>query len=281
MKKILLPVILFSLINLGIIYAQKNITHQSTIALYEKASAEFLRKAPASVQEYYRAFDSLAHPTWTGWVHEKWSLKELKRYASLIYDANAYDPIVKYRNDIAVGKTAKEQNLGPVTDSHDVIREVRNRISRKHAELILNAYWLTINVEDVTISNYVDRGTIKPTISKKITVQGRITKIWKGDNLQVGNIIKPYYYPGWGGRGLKKGNSYIIAIYPLVDIDNIPELALGGPETLQSSVYPIENGFIIDADNIFGLGNKVDINKFFAALQASINEIKSWKEGAR
>ena len=54
-----------------------------------------INNSPANVKEYYRVFDSLARPTWKEYPYELWSNAELKKYASLIYEANEYDAVAK------------------------------------------------------------------------------------------------------------------------------------------------------------------------------------------
>jgi hypothetical protein len=219
--------------------------------LRDVSQSEFLKNAPAGVKEYYRAFDSLAHPTWKGSVYKNWSLNELKKYSSVIYDANEYDPITKHKYDILRAKAARDAHTGWVGDA-SVIQEVQKRVSEKHAALILNPSWLTI-VADTTesIPSIISNNPILRWTEKK--VRGKITQIWKGSQFSVGDIITMFYMKEWGySRGLQKGNSYIVALYPILqDTSGEVKYAIGGFSHVQRSIFPIENGCVIDEDNLF------------------------------
>jgi hypothetical protein len=249
--------------------------NKETTQAAEKAA--FLAKAPTRVQEYYRAFDSLANQTSNIKPREKWSISELKKYASLICAANEFDWHSKRKYNIQRNKAAKEANNRNAITDIDVIKAVRERVSEKHASVIENPFWFTITVENIESIPY---GDSKDGIIEK-RIHGRIKKVWKGVGYSVNDVFKCYYLNAWGYKGLVKGNSYIVAVYPLVEIEATDYVmnALGGPYCVQQSVFPIENGYVVDADNVFQLGNKVELNKFTGEIESVITQIKSWNGG--
>ena len=252
-------------------YSQNKMTAQAA----EKAA--FLAKAPPRVQEYYRVFDSLAVTPQDKPAYQKWSVGELKKYASLVYDANDYDPVMKEKINRLKVNTQTKVNENR-TDDYDVVREVRNRISDKYAEVIINPYWLTIVVDGIASVPYID-GIMKLT---KINIQAKITKVWKGTNVKAGDVLTCYYLTFWGYRGFVQGGTYVVALFPLLGDNNSDvAYALGGPGEVQKSVYPIENNYIIDEDNLFKLGNKVELRTFTNALSTTIGQIMNWRESAQ
>ncbi len=277
MKKLLLPIVLYSILCMNVLYAQKNVSHQNSMAQYKKAPVEFLRKAPPSVQEYYRAFDSLAHPTWQGRIHEKWSLNELKYYSSLIYDANEYDPLTQYRNEMAVGLAAKTAHKGPGTNSTLVFEQLKKRLPQKYFEMVSNSYWVRVTVEGIQSKNL--NAEINPPIQEKI-IDCKIIDVYKGSQINVGDHIFAYYLPMWG-TSLQQGHEYILAFYQMDeegDRPGGPNIALGGFSIVDEVIYPISNGYVTDKKNIFQLGNKVNLERFTSAIRETISDIKSWKE---
>jgi hypothetical protein len=240
--------------------------------------AAFLAKAPARVQEYYRVFDSLANPTWSGKVHEEWSLRELKKYASLVYDANEYDPVQSQNNYANNLKIAHSLNSNYITDEFDVYLEVRDKISKRHALVMRIPYWLKITVESIAEVPYVADDDPND-IYTKVQVRVKVTKVWKGKMLNVGDVITCYYIAFWNYfRSIEVGKSYIISPYPIIKEGTSERIsyALGSPSNVQQSIFPIDNGYVIDEDNIFALSAKVEYEKFEKSLSSTINQIKSW-----
>jgi hypothetical protein len=258
------------------LYGQKKETTQTA----EKAV--FLAKAPVRVQEYYHVFDSLAATPQEKPVYQKWTISELKKYASMVYDANEYDPIEMEKDYTDKIEKAHSGNGQFVTTNIHVIFEVEKRISQKHAALILNPYWLTVVVDDILTIPY------KPEVYRKnnfveYRIQLRVVNVWKGKKYNIGDVVTSYYLNVWNYKGLTKGKTYIVALCPITE-ENYGDgiiYALGGPNDVQKSVFPIENGLVIDEDNFFKLGTKVDVGKFTEALTSTINQIKSWKGGAQ
>jgi len=255
-----------------ILYSQDN----------DSSQTEFLKHAPPRVQDYYRVFDSLAHPTWKKWVYETWADDELKKYASLIYDADDYDPIAKNKYDLNRGKVTNDAKIGYVTKSRHVLDEIEKRFSKKYARLIEMSYWLTIVVEDIETLPYLIIKDVPSTKWTEKRIHGKATEVLKGEKIKVGDSVTCYYMKEWGYRGLAKGNSYVVALYTIVYATSGNTIfALGGPDCVQESVFPIEGDYVTDSDNVFGLGKKVNLSTFTNTLTSTINEIKSWKDGGR
>jgi|WetSurMetagenome_2_1015567.scaffolds.fasta_scaffold313736_1 hypothetical protein len=247
----------------------------------DSLKTEFLKHAPPRVKEYYHVFDSLAHPTWHKWVQETWTDAEVKRYASLIFTADDYDPIARKKFDRTRHKTAKDANHKYIINDFQVEDEIEKRISKKYAHLIHEPYWLTIVIENIEKVPYPvsDVPHLKLTDNK---IYGKVIKIWKGKTFKVGDIVTCFYCKEWGYHDLKRGHTYIIALYPILEnMTGEYSLALGGPNHVQRSVFPIENNYVRDEDNIFDLGIKVNYQDFVDNLTAKMNEIKSWKDGGR
>jgi hypothetical protein len=96
----------------------------------DSSQLDFLQKAPPNIREYYRVFDSLANPTWQKWVYESWSDDELKKYGSMIYDANEYDPIAKIKIDGKRNKDAMDAKTNYFVHDVDVFQETKKRLSK-------------------------------------------------------------------------------------------------------------------------------------------------------
>jgi len=268
MKKQLFVSFLFFVFCVPVIYGQQD----------DAEKREFLRKAPPRVQEYYRVFDSLANPTWTGMAHEKWSLGELKKYASLVYEANEYDPVQSGKNYLKNRSMNRTLKIQHATYEWYVIEEVRKKISEKHAALINNHYWLTVVVEDIVTAPY------KPDIHKdgsiiEFKLKLRVKAVWKGLKYKVGDIATCYYLNFWRYGLVKKGGTYLVSLYTISEQEHgEAKNALGGPDDVQQSVFPIENGFVLDDDNLFKMGKEVEISRFLESLASTIKQIKSWSE---
>jgi hypothetical protein len=242
---------------------------------------EFLKNAPPKVKEYCRVFDSLANPTWQKWVYETWSDDELKKYASLLYETSEYDAIKKRKIDHIRYKPINDAKRGWVVRPISIIQELEKRFPLRYSELIRPAYWLTIVVEKIESEPFAP-GPLPPQAPKMTqkNVYGRITNVWKSQRYKVGDNVKCYYL--WA-PDLVEGNSYIVAITPLVDYENdeLTIFALGGPESMRRAVFPIQNDIVTDEENVFQAGKKVDLKVFIDSLTSTINEIKSWRNLAR
>jgi hypothetical protein len=238
---------------------------------------EFLQKAPPLVKEYYRVFDSLAHPTWNKSLPEDWSDAELKKYASMIYDANEYDPIAKRKIDDKRYKDAMDAKTNYFVHDVDVFQETKKRLSKIYEWMINRPYFLTIVVEDIKTIE-VPRWGRPNEIITRIVINGKVEEVWKGNTYKVGDNITFSYHSSWNYQGFVKGNSYIVVLYPIFDnrIDNFI-LRVGGFNKVQQEVFPIDNNTVVDEDNFWGLGNKVDRTTFIDSLTSTINEIKSWR----
>ncbi|MBA4311708.1 MAG: hypothetical protein C0417_03665 [Chlorobiaceae bacterium] len=243
----------------------------------DSSQIEFLQKAPPLVREYYRVFDSLAHPTWNIPLPEKWSNAELKKYASMIYDANEYDPIAKRKFDDNRYRAAKDAQASYVVRNVDVFQEIEKRLPKKYERLINLSYFMTIVVDDIETIQLPSWD--HPTeILTRIIIHGRVTEVWKGKTYNASDNVTCYYDADWNYRGFTKGNSYIIALHPVFSKrTNSFVLRLGGYNTVQEVVFPIQNNDIIDESNLFGLGKTVTRKTFIDSLTSTINEIKSWR----
>ncbi|MBI5475177.1 MAG: hypothetical protein HY964_00385 [Ignavibacteriales bacterium] len=247
----------------------------------DSSQAEFLQKAPTRVKDYYRVFDSLAHPTWNKSRPEEWSDAELKKYASMIYDANEYDPIAKRKLDSIRFQTAFDAKTPYFVREVDVFNEIEKHLPIRYKRLISLPYFITIVVED--IENIKLPSWDRPTeILTSIIVHGRVTEVWKGKKYNVGDNITFYYLADWNYRGFVRGSSYVVSLFPVFDkrTDSFI-LRLGGYNTVQEAVFPIEQNNIIDVSNLFGLGKIVERKTFIDSLTSTINEIKSWRNFAR
>jgi hypothetical protein len=272
MSKLWLIIVLLLSLCLQLSFSQNKVTAQSA----EKAA--FLAKAPVRVQQYYRVFDSLAATPQNEPVHKKWSLGELKKYASMVNDANEYDPIQSqnnYANNLMIARSLESKY---VTDEADVYLEVRDRISKKHALLMRIPYWLTVAVESIVEVPYVADDDPNDTYTK-VQLRVRVSKVWKGKKLNVGDVMTCYYMTFWNYfQSIEVGKSYIISPFPIIKEGTPKKIsyALGSPGTVQQSIFPIDNGYVIDEDNIFKLGRKVEREIFESSLGFTINQIKSW-----
>ena len=137
---------------------------------------------------------------------------------------------------------------------------MKKRFPLKYAQLITKPYWLTIIVEDIESSPY----PIKELPGKylnEIIIHGKVTEVWKGSSFKIGDNVTGYSL--WGMMTeIKKGSSCIVALSLVItqgDTGEVFEYGVGGPSTLQRSIFPIDGNYVIDKDNLFGLGNKVDL----------------------
>lgn len=236
-----------------------------------------INNAPATVKEYYRLFDELVEPTQLELDVHKWPLRQIKKYASFIYDANEYDPIVMDNYDNLRFAKAREFNRNYVGDSH-VIHELESRLSKKYAKLISHSYLMSVVVTDIdTLPFYLDEDP--QSRFTEINIHAKITQVYKGEKFKIEDTVTCYYLTFWGYNKVVKGKQYIFALYPLREKrnPNIVLYALGGCNGVEESCYPIDNNYIIDENNIFELGHTVKLSDFIYELEFIISEIKQWK----
>jgi hypothetical protein len=153
---------------------------------------EFLKSAPANVKEYYQVFDSLANLTDVKVDPQKWSLDELMKYASLVYDANEYDPITQQKHWSSCKKIANKTRGHHPTNFIDVYLEVKRRISEKHTQLLKVAYWVTLVVDNIETLPYISKDGPDTKIIE-YRVHGKVTEVWKGGKYNIGDEITGYY----------------------------------------------------------------------------------------
>jgi hypothetical protein len=257
---------------------------QCSLAIYcqndDSVKTEFLKHAPPRVKEYYHVFDSLAHPTWNHDVSKTWSDTELKRYASLIVEADDYDAMARKKDNHNRMKTADKNGYTFITTDHNILDEIKKRYPKMYYQIIRAPLWLTIVVDDIETQPYALKDIPQVVVTQK-RIQAKVLNMWRGSILNVDDPVVCYYYPFWNPPNIVKGKSYVVALYPNEDEPGIIEFALGGANGMNEFIYPIENNIITDDNNLFGLGNHVEKTTFTNKLTTLINEIKSWKDGGR
>ncbi|MEM3062806.1 MAG: hypothetical protein QW303_04595 [Nitrososphaerota archaeon] len=251
-----------------------------------------VQKAPEHVKLYYHVIDSLKHPTWQEKVEEKWTINDIKRYGFLLYECQDFDPIAKAKYNTQSGEERKrilresnqsglkktQENTQWYISDRTIIEKVEKEISPVTAWLIKVPIWLTIEIDSVEKTIYQTPKTSPPPVTMYLA-HSTIKRVWKGKIYKENNSITPYYMGGWIYPPMKKGETYIVGLSPIIRpwVPDEVLLAIGGPHNLNIFIYKIENGYVIDQNNKFLLGNKVEREKFETMLDGEIKKIKSWK----
>ena len=239
-----------------------------------------LQGASDDVKAYYRATDSLMHPTWNTRVYESWSEGERHHYAYLLYSANEFDPVAKRKYDFERYAPVRAAKIQDVVSDREILKMVEDHESKALLLLIEIPYWYSVVAEGVDTILYSPIGEKKPTYIPGEVLHARVTKVWKGRGYKVGDRIDGYTLGMWGCQRFQKGSTYILGFCVKEKRDALKGayLGIGGLWECSEGFYPIKGGMVTDEGNIFGLGTEVRLEDFETSLMSNLKTIYSWRE---
>jgi hypothetical protein len=245
----LLVIILLSLLSTGKIFPQDSLLSKPEIKNY----IQFLEKE-----------------------NGKLSLKELKnkqidyikQIASLRYQAYDKDYIGMFRF------MKSRKGLGGAT-----LQAINKMLGEKVCTLIQASYLLEMKINSINNVQYKHDGTI----SYKVEISASILDVLKGKNkFNLGDSIIFYYDSDirWTNYNFKLGETVFAGF--LTGEDNVMginnALLYGNDmngEDASYGRYPIENGILIDRNNVWGYGRSVPWKEFKMKITQDINNIIS------
>jgi hypothetical protein len=254
----------------AILYAQTSQTVRSEID-------KKLQNAPAIIRKHYSTLDSLVDLGQRRWVNESWTDSEVKRYASLLYDVYEHDPVLRHQHEYDPERVKRYEHKGWLIDDRAIFKEAEKILPRSETRLIKTPFWLGIMVDSL-----ITRPFAGAAYFTEKRVFGTIVEVWKGPKYKPGQKIEAYYLTAWGRAGFEIGKEFLVGLTP-VAIDSekqIYDLAIGGSLSFSEHVFPVEGTSVVDNNNFFNLGNRVELKSFSNFLSSEIAKIKSWKWGA-
>ncbi len=208
-------------------------------------------------------------------VFRSMSMGELKNAASLMFKASDVDAVAIHdsltaRSDRFMQEYAKgiKGGIKPGLVQVKILNEVKKQISPAVYALLRFAYLLKVRVTKVDV---VPGGLSLMPNAKRTVVTASVLQVYKGSGkLKPGDEIQFYYFDLWLNHpvAFKKGHEYLTPLEY--------DMALYAGLDRSDAYYPIENGELTDAYNLFGFGERLEFTTFEAKLDSLITEVKSW-----
>jgi hypothetical protein len=170
----------------------------------------------------------------------------------------------------------------PTLTRYYLYKKFREKLPHNVYPLIASDYLLKVKI--LSIKNVlrayqsIEDGHIEPSLNY-IEIEARIVDIIKGaTRFSVGETLTFYYMPYWrGGNSFGKEEECFVLLQARVSPDfNLNQIGLLTTLDKSYGKYPIINGELIDKENYFGYGTKVQWNIFKNNLLELIKTIKSW-----
>jgi hypothetical protein len=263
----------------------------------QEKTASIKPKTPEAVYSYMNLLDSLtvnannrisklskASTVTKETFLEPIGVKGLKLVARIMYNAYDSDFMATQNSLLTRSEEIKNSKSNSETKPRTPIiiqgllwDQIKNSISATVEGLVEVAYFLKIRINSVKIiSHTMDNGMPVP-----VTINnGTIETVYKGNTtFKTGDNIDFYYYNNWVHKSInfEIGKEYFIPIEPRGKFLNyVNALALVVYLDKSEGYFPIDNGYLIDAHNFFGFGEKLDYRTFEQSLKNKIEEIKSW-----
>ena len=233
-------------------------------------------------------------------------MAKLKHYAKMLYVADEIDAIKNRRmmekeerksDSIGTLNRKYHENLPNIQSAFvtqgEIERKTYKELSHCIYALITTQYLLKAKIFSISSSKlpigssdpglYVHEIDIKALVEEAIKGKNRFTK---------GDTVTYYFIPQWRSLSSKQfrvGDTYFLPLritesYPdtnnlclaLATLDREPTKNAIPKIDLSKGCFPIENGYLIDENNYFGYGAKVQWNVFRDKINKQIDLIKLW-----
>jgi hypothetical protein len=201
--------------------------------------------------------------------------EELKHTAHLMFDASDANAATLEDSLISRSRRIDQENVRgekwgekPGGIQQGVLNEIKRKISGPVSVLLRIAYLLKIQVSKVDAVPDTISGRF---IFKKIVVTASVLRVYKGTgSLKPGDEVQFFYVASWVAHPItfKAGQEYLAPLNY--------DLKLYTSFDPTGGYYPIENGELNDAYNLFGFGKRLEFNTFETKLDSMIKEVKSW-----